>query len=113
MSDNDYKLIRYMHPNMGEHRVIGPVTKNDYGYRGGGQEFLVHVSDIQNNPSLFHDISVESINPVIDQTIQRIPPPELVAEVEAVSKVDEPLVPPEIAKRDKKTRKARTPRTKK
>jgi len=67
-NDNDFVLIQYTHPNIGNHRVIGahgfPERFNDinmvklqgnlwhidYGYRGGGGSFLAHVNDIKLSP---------------------------------------------------------------
>lgn len=53
MSDSSFVMIKYLHPNSGQHRVIGPTTQTDYGYRGGGETFLVHISDVNANPNLF------------------------------------------------------------
>jgi len=55
LADSEVVLVTYMHPNRGGHRVIGPASKRDYGYRsGGGQEdFLVEVRDQAANPRYF------------------------------------------------------------
>jgi hypothetical protein len=54
MSDENMILVRYMHPNRGQHPVRGQATKTFYGYRSGGQDsFLVHREDIRLQPHLF------------------------------------------------------------
>jgi len=51
--DGDYVLAVYNHPNKGDHSVIGPSTGIRYGYRSGGDSFLVHKKDIELMPMLF------------------------------------------------------------
>lgn len=51
--DQQYRLIMYNHPSLGQARVVGAATSTDYGYRGRGERFLVHVDDIRLQPSLF------------------------------------------------------------
>jgi glycosyltransferase involved in cell wall biosynthesis len=63
MEDKNFVPVRYNHPNVGGHRVIGPVSGIDYGYRGGGSEFLVHVRDVAANPTLFVRIEVAPPTP--------------------------------------------------
>lgn len=53
MSDDDFVMARYLSPNRGGHRVIGASTKVDYGYRKGGDVFLVHRSDVEGQGHLF------------------------------------------------------------
>ena len=53
MSDDDFVMIKYMHPNQGQHSVVGSVSKNKYGHRKKGDEFLVHKDDIAAFPHLF------------------------------------------------------------
>lgn len=55
MSDENFVLCIYTHPNLGEHRVIGPATGIDYGWRGGGAEFLVDRRDIAVMPMWFRE----------------------------------------------------------
>lgn len=47
MADDNFVLVRYTHPNRGQHRVIGAATGRDYGYHAGGDMFLVHKRDIE------------------------------------------------------------------
>jgi hypothetical protein len=60
MEDNNLILCTYNHPNIGQHIVIGPATKNRYGYHGGGDVFLVHVLDIKGRPDLYVPVDRES-----------------------------------------------------
>ena len=91
-SDNDFVLIQYTHPNIGNHHVIGPSSFEykfddismiklqdgwhiDYGYRGGGSTFLAHVNDIKLSP---HFSSVEH-RPTSGLASVRVPVRESVA----------------------------------
>lgn len=53
MQDSQFVMIHYDHPNKGQHKVIGASTHMDYGYRAGGDEFLVHKNDIALQPNIF------------------------------------------------------------
>lgn len=57
-SDEEFVLTLYLHPNRGQHHVIGGATGFNYGYRAGGDKFLVHVRDIVSQPNLFQRITV-------------------------------------------------------
>lgn len=57
--DDDFILIQYAHPNIGEHRVVGNATNTDYGFRGGGARFLVHKKDVELAPHLFIPVEAE------------------------------------------------------
>jgi glycosyltransferase involved in cell wall biosynthesis len=61
MSDGDYVLSKYIHPNRGVHGVTGASTRTDYGYRAGGDVFLVHKNDIASQPHLF--VPMEALVP--------------------------------------------------
>ena len=58
MSDSDFILVSYNHPNLGQHKVVGYQTKTNYGYRGGGgvEQFYVHKDDIAVQPDLFKPV---------------------------------------------------------
>ena len=56
MSDEDFVMAKYLSPNKGQHPVTGGVTKRKYGYRAGGDEFLVEKDDINGQPHLFQAI---------------------------------------------------------
>lgn len=57
MADDSMIMIKYKHPNRGQHTVVGPVTKIKYGFRAGGDTFLVHKDDIANNDHLYEPIA--------------------------------------------------------
>lgn len=61
MNDTDMIMCEYMHSNRGQHRVVGNGggQRTDYGYRKGGDRFLVHRKDIAAQPHLFRPIKVE------------------------------------------------------
>lgn len=57
--DDDFTLVKYMHPNRGKHLVYGQATRTPYGYRAGGgaEQFLVHKDDLAATPHLFQQVS--------------------------------------------------------
>lgn len=59
MSDSNFIMCLYTHPNVGEHNVFGGATRINYGYRSGGDTFLVHVNDLSATPHLFQPIRTE------------------------------------------------------
>ena len=82
-SDPNYIMVEYIGPR-GKHNVVGVVTRIDYGYRGGGERFLVHRDDIQGTPQYFREIDP---SPQPPQVMRRplAPPPNLMSpEPEAV-----------------------------
>lgn len=72
MDDKNLVLIRYDHPNRGEHAVYGPQSHTFYGYRAGGESFLVQRADMEARRDWFVEIN-ESV-PV--PTPQPVPPPK-------------------------------------
>lgn len=56
LNDSDYTKCKYMSRNMGQHKVIGASTRTVYGYRAGGDVFLVHKADIALQQDLFSPI---------------------------------------------------------
>jgi len=56
MADSEVVLVRYLHPNRGQHKVVGAVTKTMYGFRAGGDTFLVRKPDVAGQPHLFSAI---------------------------------------------------------
>lgn len=77
-ADNDFVLIYYNHPNKGQHKVVGYVTRTNYGYRAGGDKFYVNRKDIAAQPNLFQFIE-QTVN--IPVEVKPVPPPEAVKEV--------------------------------
>jgi hypothetical protein len=73
MDDSQYVLVKYTHPNIGQHTVMGMATQTKYGYRGGGEIFLVHAQDIAAQPHLFAVIEVKPTP--IPQAAPAVPPP--------------------------------------
>lgn len=74
--DDKMVTIRYKHPNIGNHMVIGRATGTKYGYRGGGAVFDVHIDDIRAASNLFEIIE----NPQVPDEIlpqKQSPPPQL------------------------------------
>jgi hypothetical protein len=69
--------VLYNHPNTGDHSVVGPATGINYGYRCGGDKFLVHKEDINLMPQLFMPVggSIGSVQAPRPQVIAP-PPPE-------------------------------------
>lgn len=66
--------------------VIGAATNNSYGYRGGGEKFLVHRDDVAAQPNIFRPIAVEATAP--SKAPLPPPPPKPVSPV-AVEKASE------------------------
>lgn len=74
LQDEEFKLCIYNHPNRGQHTVIGQAVfsrrvegvhmisdrqggyRIHYGFRGGGERFLIHVEDIKIAPHLFQPV---------------------------------------------------------
>lgn len=87
-TDNNYVMIIYKHPNKGEHPVIGPATGTNYGYRAGGDQFLVRREDTERMPDLFVEIgNVENVGdvPSVPQQPLAAPQPLAAASTEPVA----------------------------
>jgi len=100
-TDGNMVMAKYLHPNRGQHSVVGGVTKMKYGFRGGGDSFLVHIDDVRANPHLFEEIKTQAapakaqapapaspIAPPEPQVIEEesVPPPDVITGAEAPSK---------------------------
>lgn len=74
LNDSDLVMCKYTHSNIGEHRVFGAAMINgrqmDYGYRKGGDQFLVHKHDIALAPHLFQPVIVET--PIASQPVRKV-----------------------------------------
>lgn len=75
MDDANFVLARYLHPNIGEHTVVGTATGTKYGFRGGGDIFLVHREDVAAQPHLFAPVE-QKPTPVPVAARQAPPPPQ-------------------------------------
>jgi GT2 family glycosyltransferase len=76
-NDEDYVMVKYLHPNRGNHHVIGAETKTKYGYRSGGSQFLVNMKDIKAQPHLFEIIGSEAKVPEPEAGRVTAPPQRL------------------------------------
>jgi glycosyltransferase involved in cell wall biosynthesis len=108
LNNDDFKLATYMHPSKGQTHVYGAPLFRDrldgvhmiqdrqtrlwrihYGWRAGGDKFLVHTEDLRQSPHLFREEQVVKM-PVVEH----VPTPEPVSIVEqAVEEVVERKVP--------------------
>jgi glycosyltransferase involved in cell wall biosynthesis len=79
-SDSDFVLTYYDHPNKGQHKVVGYVTRTNYGYRAGGDRFYVNRKDIAAQPNIFKIIEENVVVPE-EAPIIPPPPPEIQPEV--------------------------------
>ncbi len=100
MADKNYVLVLYTHPNRGRHGVIGASTKKKYGYRGGGDQFLVHIDDVKARPDHFRIIQrPEAVS--IPTPTKAPPPPPRPTTVAEMEKMEALLVePPHMQKVD-------------
>jgi predicted flap endonuclease-1-like 5' DNA nuclease len=73
--DDNFIMVEYTHPNRGQHRVIGAVTKTAYGFRGGGERFLVHKDDVAAQPQYYRPIQAVAAKVALPTYIQDTPPP--------------------------------------
>lgn len=78
LQDVELVMIRYISPNKGQHGVTGQATRKFYGYRAGGDEFLVHRDDVALQPHLF--IPVGDMVRAPERVARHTPPPPMVSE---------------------------------
>jgi len=90
--DEDVVLVKYTHPNRGQHRVIGPRSKRVYGHRGGGDQFYVLRIDMESMPQWFKEIR-ETPRPVVVA-----PERSVMAEPPAPKPIVKPVPPLKVAK---------------
>lgn len=98
IADEDFVLCLYDHQNRGQHMVIGAATNNSYGYRGGGEKFLVHRDDVAAQPHIFKPIAVEATAP--SKAPLPPPPPRPVKEVEVEAQAPAPATVLEVETED-------------
>lgn len=76
MNDEDLILVRYTHPNRGQHPVVGHATGRKYHYHAGGEKFLVHRDDVAAAPNLFQPVEeVRARERVSHRQTAPAPPP--------------------------------------
>lgn len=99
ITDSDFEMVTYMHPNKGQHPVYGGATGRSYGFRAGGgsETFLVHRSDIAASPNYFIVAAKTPSPPKVE--IQPPAPPvpivePKVATIEEPVRIEEPRVSP-------------------
>jgi glycosyltransferase involved in cell wall biosynthesis len=92
MQDKDFVMSEYTHPNRGNHKVTGAVTRIDYGYRGGGERFLVHRADMEAQPQYFREMQRQPLAPVVDSGELPAPKPLAPPMVHSEPQVEEDLV---------------------
>ena len=93
MADENMVLCRYLHPNRGQHTVVGGVTKTKYGFRAGGDTFLVRREDADANPHLFAQIESKEIPAAAKPPLPSAPP---AAPPAAPAAVAEAPAPPDV-----------------
>lgn len=100
IADSDYEMIEYIHPNRGEHPVVGHSTGKQYGFRAGdGQEkFLVHRADIAASPAFFKVVSKIPAAPREEIVVP--PPPTSIIEPEVTEAIEPPATPAELEQID-------------
>ena len=82
IDDGNVVMIRYKHPNRGQHNVMGQATGRNYSYRCGGEMFLVERADAVAAPHLFDIVKRPIAKHVPAKKVDLRPPPDLL-EVEA------------------------------
>lgn len=111
LQDEQFQLAVYNHPNRGQHTVVGQALFRDrvegvhmvrdrnnqgwyihYGFRGGGEKFLVHREDIQIAPHLFMEVETRPSAPVVSKAIPE--PPTPLSEPEGFEEEAEGAPPP-------------------
>ncbi len=107
--DSSFVMVTYDHPNRGQHRVVGPAVFSEqiapgmvkavggwsmnYGYRAGGDEFLVHKRDIELLPHIFKPVRVAPPVPVVSS-----PPPAPPEPLPAEEKTFDPQTLPGVTR---------------
>lgn len=77
--DQDYVLVKYLSLNKGKHGVVGASTHKKYGYRRGGDVFLVHREDVALQPHLYEEVRQAGHN-IVTSPPSAPPPPQPIAE---------------------------------
>jgi glycosyltransferase involved in cell wall biosynthesis len=96
--DEEFVLCLYNSPNQGEHPIVGGVTKIRYGYRVGGDVFLVHVLDMDVQPQFFI--------PAPEQRAEPAAPPPAPVTLPGVVELDAPIALTEIDLKDTRSKTA-------
>ena len=59
VKDSDFIKCEYKSENTGQHHVVGPISGTNYGYRAGGDVFLVHIKDVKGQTDMFKPLEDE------------------------------------------------------
>jgi hypothetical protein len=100
LQDDNFVLAEYTHRNTGQHRVVGPASGRDYGYRAGGDRFLVDKTDVASQPHLYRVIEVKEKpappppTPTVPTAVT--PPPNINTDVETFNLQNIAGITPEI-----------------
>lgn len=94
-TDGDYVMVKYLSTTQGDHHVVGTQTKRSYGYRYGGEQFLIHRSDLAAQPHLFSQITETTRPQVQEQVILPIASPVPIRV--KIEQVQEKIVAPQQA----------------
>lgn len=97
VDDNEYVKVLYRSENIGDHAVIGNATKIKYGYRQGGDIFLIHKKDYEVASNLYelieeHRVDALSFASSVNDSVDNIQQNEEVSQLKVVEKeeVEEP-----------------------
>ena len=95
MSDEEYILSKYDHPNRGQHKVVGGATRNFYGHRAGGEVFYVHMDDIKAQPHIYKPVkeAVQQERVEVEEPTPVAPPKPVQAQAEPQAKAEQPQEP--------------------
>lgn len=116
LQDEQFKLCTYNHPNRGQHPVIGSALFRSrvdgvhmiadrnkqgfhihYGFRGGGEQFLVHVEDIRLASHLFLLVRAQPVAPMVERGMPE--PPTSLTEAEETFEEEDVSKPPPAPRR--------------
>lgn len=75
MMSNDFVFVQLNDHNIGTHHIMGGVTRNSYGYRSHGDEFLIARMDYEARKDLFILLE-EPVRAVAEEPVAQIEQPE-------------------------------------
>ena len=78
LRDEDVIRARYRVPRRGDHRVIGPMSQIDYGYRQASDIFLIHRNDMQSG--WFEEVGAQVVEELPLAPAAPLPPPKITGE---------------------------------
>ena len=92
-NDNDYVLVQYLSTNKGQHSVVGGASQKFYGYRKGGDTFLLRHDDLAVQPHMY--LVVDNMNRAsrVVETVEKHTPESPQPLVEVEDDGDDPSLP--------------------